>query len=214
MRWCEVGFQGTTRAATAVRAGSARESPEPAGPLIVEGERCADAARELIGAQFVVVTWPGGAKAVGKADWLPLRGRTVTVWPDADEPGNRAARDVVARLAGIAANVSTVDVGERDKGWDIADAVVEGWRADDLITFLDEHAANAPEARPNSTPRAPAHDTVGIVHGDAVTPEPYSGPIVEGAELLDVGPASCAASLPIHRSMRRSRTRCGSHTRT
>jgi hypothetical protein len=29
----------------------------------------------------------GGAQAVGKADWAPLRGRLVAAWPDNDAPG-------------------------------------------------------------------------------------------------------------------------------
>jgi Domain of unknown function (DUF6371) len=98
--------------------------------LVVEGEKCADAARTLIGDRFVVVTWPAGAKAVSKADWQPLRGRNVTVWPDADQPGHDAATALVARLRGVAAKVAVLDVGERPQGWDVADAIAEGWTAD------------------------------------------------------------------------------------
>jgi hypothetical protein len=46
--------------------------------LVVEGEKAADAARDLF-PSHVVVTWPGGALAVGKADWSPLRGRRVII---------------------------------------------------------------------------------------------------------------------------------------
>lgn len=52
--------------------------------LVVEGEKCADVAYELLQEDWDVVSWPGGGKAVDKADWEPLRGRTVVLWPDAD----------------------------------------------------------------------------------------------------------------------------------
>lgn len=52
--------------------------------LIVEGEKCADAARAIIGQHFDVVSWPGGSKAWQKADWSWLAGCQVTLWPDCD----------------------------------------------------------------------------------------------------------------------------------
>lgn len=54
--------------------------------LVVEGEKCADAAQAdaLIAANYDVVSWPGGGKAVNKADWSWLAGRRVVIWPDCD----------------------------------------------------------------------------------------------------------------------------------
>src|SRR5215813_3480984 len=46
--------------------------------LVVEGEKTADAAEELF-RKHVVISWPGGARAVGHADWRPLQGRNVTI---------------------------------------------------------------------------------------------------------------------------------------
>jgi len=40
--------------------------------LVVEGEKCADAAYADLVAAADVVSWPGGGKAVDKADWSPL----------------------------------------------------------------------------------------------------------------------------------------------
>jgi putative DNA primase/helicase len=51
--------------------------------LLVEGEKCADAG-QAHQEDFAVVTWPGGGKAVGKADFSPLAGRMVVIWPDCD----------------------------------------------------------------------------------------------------------------------------------
>lgn len=51
--------------------------------LLVEGEKCADAALELL-PNAAIVTWPGGSKAVDKVDLTPLIGRNVYAWPDCD----------------------------------------------------------------------------------------------------------------------------------
>ena len=50
------------------------------------GEKAADAACKLF-PDWVVVTSPGGCKAASKADWSPLQGRHVVVWPDNEEQG-------------------------------------------------------------------------------------------------------------------------------
>lgn len=67
--------------------------------LLVEGEKCADAAAARL-PEFAVVSWPGGGKAVKKADWRPLAGRKVIAWPDADAkrvPLTKAERDALAK---------------------------------------------------------------------------------------------------------------------
>jgi putative DNA primase/helicase len=67
-----------------------------ANVVIVEGEKAADAGRVLLPAA-VVVSWPGGGKAVRHVDWTPLRGRKVVIWGDHDlfpyrEPHPRAGQ--------------------------------------------------------------------------------------------------------------------------
>ncbi|WP_137719336.1 VapE domain-containing protein [Methylobacillus flagellatus] len=65
--------------------------------LLVEGEKCADAPLELI--KGVPVSWPGGSKAVDKADFSPLAGRKVYAWADCDakrEPLSRAEKEAGA----------------------------------------------------------------------------------------------------------------------
>lgn len=59
--------------------------------LIVEGEKCADAAHALLGEQFDVLSWPGGGKAEHHADWswiAPAESdstpRRAYLWPDCD----------------------------------------------------------------------------------------------------------------------------------
>ncbi|MDP3406600.1 MAG: DUF927 domain-containing protein [Brevundimonas sp.] len=100
-----------------------RLAARPEAPvLIVEGEKTADAAQRLF-PDMVAMTWPGGSNAVGKADWKALTARSVAVWPDADEPGLKAAQTVVrAVLAAGADGASAVDLSPNlPKGWDLAD---------------------------------------------------------------------------------------------
>ena len=67
--------------------------------LVVEGEKTAEAASRLLSAAgWVITTWPGGAKRVATADWTPLRGRDVWIWPDNDDPGKRAVLEIAAIL--------------------------------------------------------------------------------------------------------------------
>jgi hypothetical protein len=92
---------------------------KPAVPvLIVEGCKAADAGY----AGMVTVTWPGGCKAVSKADWGPLQGRTVYILPDNDQPGREAAEAIQRHLP--QARILPVPAG-KPQGWDLADATPE-----------------------------------------------------------------------------------------
>lgn len=95
--------------------------------IVVEGEKTADAADELLDGP-IVTTWLGGANAVNKTDWSPLRGRHVTIWPDADETGLKAAETVAQILTNIgAASVKIVELPDiLPKGWDLADDAPDG----------------------------------------------------------------------------------------
>ncbi|HFD14730.1 MAG TPA: DUF927 domain-containing protein [Rhodospirillales bacterium] len=90
--------------------------------LVVEGEKAADAAARIF-PDLAVTTCPGGAKAPAKADWRPLRGRRVVVWPDQDEEGRAFARDVGRLVAKVGASeVAIVDLPETlPAKWDLAD---------------------------------------------------------------------------------------------
>lgn len=101
----------------------------PSAPvLLVEGEKCALAARPLIKA-YIVLTWSGGANGVSGTDWTPLYGRTAAIWPDADAPGAQAAAAIVERLVPhlAGAELRVFDQADMPPGWDIADAIADGW---------------------------------------------------------------------------------------
>jgi hypothetical protein len=107
--------------------------------LICEGEKAADAAAGLF-PDFVTTTSPNGAKAADKADWSPLVGRVVTVWPDHDDEGASYAADVsrLALMAG-AALVAVVAVPDSFPiKWDLADTAPAGWDGDGLRGLLME----------------------------------------------------------------------------
>jgi hypothetical protein len=86
--------------------------------LVVEGEKCASV--QVSG--YFLTTWSGGAAAVEKTDWGPLKDRKVIIWPDADEAGLRAALAIKRFLP----HVEILRIEGKPKGWDIADAVAEG----------------------------------------------------------------------------------------
>ncbi len=92
--------------------------------LIVEGEKTADAAADLFD-DHIVLSWHGGANAVDRTDWSPLKGLDVTIWPDADEAGQKAAQSIAKHLLNMA-NEPPKIVGlpsNLPKGWDLADPV-------------------------------------------------------------------------------------------
>ena len=119
--------------------------------LVVEGEKTADAAAALFH-EYIVVTSPNGARAADKADWLPLRGRSVIIWPDQDADG-RSYADAVARAASAAgaSEVSIVAVPPTfPQSWDLADPPPDGVTQEQLADLLKQ-------ARPvEPAPIAPA----------------------------------------------------------
>ena len=136
--------------------------------LVVEGEKCAAIAQELLGDSIAVVTWPGGGKAATKARWQLIEGREVIVWPDCDaqldkstgqllpadrQPGMKAAAAVASALKGVAKSVWQVSIpapGTVKGGWDIEDCIVEagGVKSPEALTRVREllDAARKPTA--------------------------------------------------------------------
>lgn len=102
--------------------------------LLVEGERTCCAARDHFDAigfmqeHLIAMTWSGGTAGVGHTDWESLRGRKVALWPDADEPGLKAMRELAQKLLGIAAEVKLVlPPPGVPSGWDLADELPIGF---------------------------------------------------------------------------------------
>ncbi|HTT80187.1 MAG TPA: hypothetical protein VMF86_10955, partial [Stellaceae bacterium] len=126
------------------RYGLDRMAARPAAPVVVcEGEKAADAAAALL-PDYVAITSPDGSKNAKAADWSALARRSVTIWPDADEPGAAYAGDVLDMLGKLSPTPAVeivkppAGVGE---GWDAADALAEGWTGERAAALI---AAAAP----------------------------------------------------------------------
>ena len=79
---------------------------DPAQPVyVVEGEKAARA----LGRLGVTVTTSGGASSARAADWTPLHGRRLRIWPDYDEAGARYAAEVATRMYANGCNVHILD---------------------------------------------------------------------------------------------------------
>ena len=74
---------------------------------LTEGESCADALEEV---GCIATTWPNGSQSVKAADWSPLSGRRVVLWPDNDAPGFEAMDKARRILHGLGAQVLSLDV--------------------------------------------------------------------------------------------------------
>ena len=95
--------------------------------VIAEGEKAADAAAALLPG-YVPVTSMNGAANARYADWTPLAGREVVIWPDADEAGLAFADTVAELLAGKAESIRIVaPPANSSEGWDAADALTQGY---------------------------------------------------------------------------------------
>lgn len=117
--------------------------------MVVEGEKCADRLRSLVGNCYVVVTWPGGSQALGKSDLSPLNGRKILLWPDADIPGMNCMRRIAEQMHGKCAEVKYLDIADMPEGWDGADAVHDGWDWQALVAWAK------PRARLYEPPKPP-----------------------------------------------------------
>jgi putative DNA primase/helicase len=126
--------------------------------ILVEGEKCAQA---LIDAGWCATTAMQGAHApVDKTDWKPLLGKAVLVWPDKDKPGWAYAQAVSEAIS--AAGALSVSIllppNEKPEGWDVADALAEGYDVMNLLTYGERIAAYTPEIDP-ILPNAPENSS-------------------------------------------------------
>ena len=77
--------------------------------VLAEGTKSAFA---IVDAGYQAATWNGGSgsNAVQMANFAPLTGKHVLIWPDGDVPGLTAARAIQQKLGKVAASVRVVDV--------------------------------------------------------------------------------------------------------
>jgi len=129
--------------------------------LIAEGEKAADAAAQLF-PDHAVCTWPGGTSNVRHADWSSLRGRSVTIWPDADDVGRKAGAQLASILHGLGCTVQVVKPSEKlPEGWDLADGLAEGMTPAQAASIVAKFAkpvelSEAEAEAEAATPKPPA----------------------------------------------------------
>jgi putative DNA primase/helicase len=144
--------------------------------IVVEGEKCAQFAQEIIeqnhaDADIVFTTWHGGANAVNKTDWSPLQNRNTILWPDFDlksypdkheqagevmpiteQPGYTAMVQIAMILSKQKCKLLMIKPVEGKKdGWDIADGIFEdGMKYADIIAFIkaNRFKPEIPESEP------------------------------------------------------------------
>ena len=127
------------------------------------------------------------ASPATKADWSPLRGRAMTVWPDADAAGLAFAKAVVRAATEVgAASISTIaPLLGVSAGWDAADAETAGWdekRAAELVaSAVPANGGVAPRPR-----RRQRDDVIGAVLN------------TEGVELWRDPSGTTYASVPVN----------------
>ena len=105
---------------------------------IVEGEACADALAKA----GKVATTSGSASSASGADWTPLQGRSVRLWPDHDEPGRKYADAVEPALRALGCTVERVDVAALGliAGGDVVDWLGAGGGDLDALPLVAEPA--------------------------------------------------------------------------
>lgn len=139
---------------------------------IAEGEKATNALAALLPGA-AVVSWQGGAQAVSKADFSPLAGRDVVIWPDHDEAGKQAAEAVRRALMAVGAkSVRVLDLvqlsdylaGQGYKlqtGDDAHDLKASGFSVDDMQALTDNldklcgSSDNPPPAQEAAPPTQP-----------------------------------------------------------
>jgi putative DNA primase/helicase len=95
--------------------------------LICEGEGKSISAADLF-PDHICIAWTGGTAGIAHTDWSPLAGRTLILWPDADDPGRQCMAKLGQLLLPSASAITIVNPpAGLAAGWDLADAVAEGW---------------------------------------------------------------------------------------
>lgn len=111
--------------------------PESGTIILTEGEKAAEALAERVGVDHHVITWPGGSNAIGSVDWEPLFNKeyTILLWPDHDEPGLEAMRQIAYILHGKVEAINMLDVSGMPHKADAADFPGTDY---ELKAFLNE----------------------------------------------------------------------------
>jgi KaiC/GvpD/RAD55 family RecA-like ATPase len=103
--------------------------------IVVEGEKCVHSLHDL---GIVATTSPGGADNGQNADWAPLAGKRVVLWPDNDQAGREHMERVLVQLERLDPRpevrwIDPADFSLPEKG--------------DVVDFLELYAAGSADDR-------------------------------------------------------------------
>ena len=143
--------------------------------LIAEGEKSADAGATLF-PDHAVIAWLGGVAGLNHADWSPLVGRTVILWPDNDDPGRKAMAKLGPRLQALGATVSIFNPPpEAPPKFDLADAARIGWTPRQARNILSRHLVEQPPLpEPTPEPEPPAAEPPAPPPADIPSSAPFT----------------------------------------
>jgi putative DNA primase/helicase len=125
--------------------------------LICTDEEQADRAGVLLAGLFWCVSWPGGERTYKKADWSPLAGREVFIFPDGTTTPSALAQFLLQIEGKDQVGELSIALPKKDvpAGWTVADAIEAGWPTTELTTFA------LPPASPPRPPAPPAPKKAG-----------------------------------------------------
>jgi hypothetical protein len=144
--------------------------------IVVEGEKAADALQSVVQLS-PVISWSHGAGNWRYADWTPLAGRAVLLWPDADPPGVAAMQGITAVLLELRCRVWRVDVEGLPEAYDAADAVLAGLTGAALNEWLQPRITPVERDLPREPQRVRAPQ---VVAPERTTLDGEADPVVLG----------------------------------
>jgi putative DNA primase/helicase len=144
--------------------------------LIVEGEKAADVLNECLCehgfAPAVIATCnPHGAGKWRVEFSEALEGRTVYVFPDNDEPGEKHAAAVARSVHGVALECKIVELPDRRPKGGADDWLKSGHSIEELLEIAEKTAAFSPVETPTGTTTAGAYSLDDIGNGEMFAAE-------------------------------------------
>jgi hypothetical protein len=123
--------------------------------VVCEGEKCVHALTDVLPEGFAATTSPGGAKNPDKADWSPLAGKRVYLWPDRDPSGFAYVQTVEELLGRLTPPPALLRLDP--------DAIGLTEDGEDVVDFLDHYGG------PTAATKLDAVD-IALSHAKAVGP--------------------------------------------
>lgn len=197
----------TYRMITPYYGGFIRQAPDPPWPLynlqamslqpnkavvVVEGEKCADALKEL----GILATTALSSTSTGQTDWTPLYGKKIVIWPDNDSVGQKYA-DAVERILMPHCPVTKVDpvplgLGEKE---DVVNYIERGHGSEDIRSVLNEAAKHTPSEGVGQYIEGMIDGSIRAMGWPWELLQQYSQALLPGTITVFCGPPGCSKSL-------------------